>query len=74
MKHIRHMSLIARRAQIRRAAAHRKDLAPAKAAGRPVLRLVASGGVKVGEPAQDERPEADPAADPAAARQRPFSP
>jgi hypothetical protein len=42
MKHKQQMSLIARRAQIRRAAAGRKDLASAQPAVRPVLRLVSS--------------------------------
>ena len=40
MKHKQQMSLIARRAQIRRAAASRKDQLPIQAAVRPVLRLV----------------------------------
>lgn len=42
MKHKHQMSLIARRAQIRRAAANRKDLPSVKPAGRPDLRLVSS--------------------------------
>ena len=44
MKHKQHMSLIARRAQIRRAAAHRKDARSTQPAGRPVLRLVTATG------------------------------
>lgn len=40
MKHKHQMSLIARRAQIRRAAANRKDLPSVQPAGRPALRLV----------------------------------
>lgn len=44
MKHKQHMSLIARRAQIRRAAANRKDAPSDRPTGRPALRLVASGG------------------------------
>lgn len=44
MKHKQQMSLIARRAQIRRAVAHRKDSSSAQPAGRPALRLVISGG------------------------------
>lgn len=42
MKHKHQMSLIARRAQIRRAAASRKDLPPVQPAGRPALRLVST--------------------------------
>lgn len=42
MKHKHQMSLIARRAQMRRAAASRKDLPTAQPAGRPALRLVSS--------------------------------
>ena len=42
MKHKQQMSLIARRAQIRRAVAGRKDPASAQPAVRPVLRLVSS--------------------------------
>ena len=42
MKHKQQMSLIARRAQIRRAAANRKDLPSVQPAGRPDLRLVSS--------------------------------
>ena len=40
MKHKHQMSLIARRAQIRRATANRKDIPEAQPAARPVLRLV----------------------------------
>ncbi|RYF29359.1 MAG: hypothetical protein EOO23_06940 [Comamonadaceae bacterium] len=42
MKHKHHMSLIARRAQIRRAAANRKDLTSVQLTGRPALRLVST--------------------------------
>lgn len=42
MKHKHQMSLIARRAQIRRAAANRKDIPSVKPAGRPNLRLVST--------------------------------
>jgi hypothetical protein len=42
MKHKHQMSLIARRAQIRRAAASRKDLPSVQPAGRPALRLVST--------------------------------
>ncbi len=42
MKHKHQMSLIARRAQIRRAAANRKDLPSVQPAGRPILRLVST--------------------------------
>lgn len=44
MKHKQQMSLIARRAQIRRAAASRKDQLALQPAGRPVLRLVTATG------------------------------
>ncbi|MCR4520461.1 MULTISPECIES: hypothetical protein [Bosea] len=44
MKHKQQMSLIARRAQIRRAAASRKDQPALQPAGRPVLRLVTATG------------------------------
>lgn len=40
MKHQQQMSLIARRAQIRRAAASRKDQLSAERTSRPMLRLV----------------------------------
>ena len=42
MKHKHQMSLIARRAQIRRAAANRKDLPSVQPTGRPILRLVST--------------------------------
>ncbi|WP_306225588.1 hypothetical protein [Bosea beijingensis] len=42
MKHKHQMSLIARRAQIRRAAASRKDLPAVQPTGRPALRLVST--------------------------------
>jgi len=42
MKHRRHMSLIVRRAQIRRAAANRKHTSSGPAGGHPYLRLVVS--------------------------------
>jgi len=44
MKHRRQMSLIVRRAQIRRAATDRKDASLPRAAERPQLRLVISSG------------------------------
>lgn len=44
MKHKQQMSLIARRAQIRRAAASRKDQLALEPASRPVLRLVITTG------------------------------
>ena len=44
MKHKQQMSLIARRAQIRRAAASRKDQLSAQQADRPMLRLVTATG------------------------------
>ena len=42
MKHKHKMSLIARRTQIRRAAANRKDAPEVQPAARPVLRLVST--------------------------------
>lgn len=42
MKHQRQMSLVARRAQIRRAAANRKKLPSLQPAVRPALRLVST--------------------------------
>ncbi|MCO5092861.1 hypothetical protein [Bosea sp. (in: a-proteobacteria)] len=70
MKHTHQMSLIARRAQIRRAAAQRKELVSAE---RLLLRLVASAGDEAGQPSRHDRREAAPAADPPVTRQRPFS-
>lgn len=55
MKHKQQMSLIARRAQIRRAAAaSRKNDLSAQPAGRPALRLVISSGYEA-----DRDPQAD---------------
>lgn len=42
MKHKHQMSLIARRAQIRRTAASQKNIASVRPDGRPALRLVSS--------------------------------
>jgi hypothetical protein len=69
MKHKHQMSLIVRRAQIRRAAAHRKDLRSDEPAGRPMLRLVTSDGDEVRQAPPDDRGEAAPAVG-----ERPFSP
>ncbi len=54
MKHKRQMSLIARRAQIRRAAAIRKSDFSAQPTSRPILRLVTSGSYET-----DRDPQAD---------------
>ncbi|WP_293808289.1 hypothetical protein [uncultured Bosea sp.] len=57
MKHTQQMSLIARRAQIRRAAAHRKDSSSTQPIGRPALRLVISGGEDVDRDQQADHRE-----------------
>lgn len=49
------MSLVARRAQIRRAAASRKKLPSLQPAGRPALRLVSAGDEAVREQRDDRR-------------------
>lgn len=56
MKHKRQMSLIARRAQIRRAAAIRKNDLSAQPAGRPALRLVTSVGYETDRDQQADHP------------------
>lgn len=57
MKHKQQMSLIARRAQIRRAAANRKSDLLAESAGRPALHLVVSGGYEADRDPQADRRE-----------------
>ncbi|WP_336814513.1 hypothetical protein [Bosea sp. MMO-172] len=57
MKHKQQMSLIARRAQIRRAAASRKDQLSAQRAGRPMLRLVTATGYETDRDQQSEHRE-----------------
>ena len=57
MKHKQQMSLIARRAQIRRAAASRKDQLSAQRAGLPMLRLVTATGYDADRDQQGEHRE-----------------
>lgn len=53
MKHKQQMSLIARRAQIRRAAAGRKGELPNLSTAQPMLRLVAAAGCDAERGQQD---------------------
>jgi len=57
MKHKHQMSLIARRAQIRRAAANRKDSLSAQPAGHAALRLVTSTGYEADQDARSDHRE-----------------
>lgn len=63
MKHKQQMSLIARRAQIRRAAASRKDQLALRPAGRPVLRLITATGCDTERDQLGERREQASAVD-----------